>query len=153
MDSSLGAFNYSQAKYSFAKAHDIQCYAPTNAATIEEKEAFYGLLETTLHYVKQPEIVILLGDLHAKIGDDNLGLKNVMRRYDLDTRNENGEMFIDLYVNYNLVIGGAYFRIKTYTRPHELPHISAPLTKLIMSPSAKNGGGHFLKSVVTGGLT
>jgi hypothetical protein len=53
MDSSLGAFNLNQTKYSFAKAHDVQCYVPTNAATIEEKEAFYGLLEATLHYVKE----------------------------------------------------------------------------------------------------
>jgi hypothetical protein len=25
----------------------VRCYAPTNEATMEEKEAFYGLLETT----------------------------------------------------------------------------------------------------------
>ena len=30
----------------------VQCCAPTNEATIEEKEAFYGLLETTLHQKK-----------------------------------------------------------------------------------------------------
>jgi hypothetical protein len=31
----------------------VQCYAPTNAATIKEKEALYGLLKATLHHVKQ----------------------------------------------------------------------------------------------------
>jgi hypothetical protein len=66
-------------------------------------------LEANLHHVKQADIVILLGDLNAKIGDDNLGLKNVMSRHHLGTRNENGEMFIDLCVNYNLVIGRNLF--------------------------------------------
>jgi hypothetical protein len=32
-----------------------------------------------------------------------------MSRHGLGTRNENGEMFIDLCVNYNLVIGGSLF--------------------------------------------
>lgn len=66
-------------------------------------------MEVTLHHVKQSDILILQGDLNAKIGDDNLGLKKVMGRHDLGTRNENGEMFIDLCVNYNLVIGGSLF--------------------------------------------
>jgi hypothetical protein len=75
----------------------------------EEKEAFYGLLETTLQHIKQPDIVILMADLNAKIGEDNLGLKNAMGRHGMGTRNENGEMLIDLCMNYNLVIGGSLF--------------------------------------------
>jgi hypothetical protein len=47
----------------------VQCYALTNAVAIEEKEAFYGLLEATLHRVKQSDIVILLGDFSAKNGE------------------------------------------------------------------------------------
>jgi hypothetical protein len=50
-----------------------------------------------------------VGDIDAKIGDDNLGLKKVMGRHGLGTKNKNGDMFIDLYVNYNLVIGGSLF--------------------------------------------
>jgi len=80
------------------------CYAPTNAANIEEKDAFYELLEETLHHVKESDNVVLLSDLNAKIDDDNMGLKNVMGRHGLGTRNENGDMFFDLCVNYNLLI-------------------------------------------------
>jgi exonuclease III len=102
----------------------VQCYTPTNAETTEEEEAFYGLLETNLHHVKQSDIVILLGDLHEKIENDSLGLKNVMGRHDLGTRNENGDMFIDLCVNYNLIIGGSLFPHKdihkaTWVAPHQ----------------------------------
>jgi len=83
-----------------------------------------------MHHVKQSDIVILLGDLNVKIGDGNLGFKNVMDRHVLGTRNENGEIFIDLCVNYNLVIGGSLF---LHTNIHKATWV-APLTKLIMSP-------------------
>ena len=46
--------------------------------------------------MKQPDIVILLGELNVKIGDDNWGLKNVTGRHGLDNRNENGDMFTGL---------------------------------------------------------
>jgi hypothetical protein len=67
----------------------VQCYEPTNEATMEEKEAFYGLLETTLHQIRQSDITIMMGNFNAKIGDDNQGVKLVMGRNGLGNRNEN----------------------------------------------------------------
>ena len=87
----------------------VQCYAPMNEATTEEEEAFYVLLEATLHQIRQSDIINLMGDLNAKIGNVNFGLKDVMGRHGLGTRNENGDMFIDLCVNCNLVISGSLF--------------------------------------------
>jgi exonuclease III len=63
-----------------SKLMTVQCYAPTNEATTEEKEAFYGLLEATLHQIRQSDIIILIGNFNAKIGDVNLSLKHVMDR-------------------------------------------------------------------------
>ena len=80
-----------------------------NEATTEEEEAFYVLLEATLHQIRQSDIIILLGNLNVKIGNVNFGLKDVMGRHGLGTRNENGDMFIDLCVNCNLVISGSLF--------------------------------------------
>ena len=50
-----------------------------------------------------------MGDLNTKFGHVNLGLKNAMGRYGLGIRNENGDMFIDLCLNCNLVTGGSLF--------------------------------------------
>jgi hypothetical protein len=47
-----------------------------------------------------------------------LGLKNVMGRHVLGTRDENGEMFIDLLVNYNLAICGGLFPYKDIKKGH-----------------------------------
>jgi exonuclease III len=87
----------------------VQCYAPTNEATIEEKEAFYGLLEATLHLIRQSDITIMMGDFNAKIGNVNQGLKHVMGRHGLGNRNENGDLFVDLCANQELIIGGSLF--------------------------------------------
>jgi hypothetical protein len=56
-----------------------------------------------------------MGDFKAKIADVSLGLKHVMGRHGLGTRNENGDIFIDLCANYDLVISGSLF-------PHEDIH-------------------------------
>jgi hypothetical protein len=78
-----------------------------------------------------------------------MGLKNVMGRHGLGTRNKNGDMFIDLCVNYNLVIGGSLFPHKDIHKAIWVAPNQRTLTKLIMSPSARNEGGHFLMSVAT----
>jgi exonuclease III len=64
----------------------IQCYAPINEATTEEKEAFYGLLEAAVHQIRHSDFTILMDDFNTKIGDVSLGLKRVMGRHGLGTR-------------------------------------------------------------------
>jgi hypothetical protein len=49
------------------KLTTVQCYAPTNETTMEEKEDFCGLLETTLHQIRQSEITIMMGDFNLLV--------------------------------------------------------------------------------------
>lgn len=93
----------------------IQVYAPTNVTEKEEKENFYHQLSTTLEKIKKGDLVILMGDLNAKIGNDNTNYEHVMGRHGLGELNENGEMFIDLCSNHDLVIGESLF-------PHKRIH-------------------------------
>jgi exonuclease III len=65
----------------------IQCYAPTEQATIEEKDAFYEALQNTLRKVKRSEITMVIGDLNAKVGADNTNFEQVMGRHGLGTMN------------------------------------------------------------------
>jgi hypothetical protein len=51
----------------------------------------------------------MMGDFNAKIGDVKQGLKHVMGRYSLGKRNENGEIFVNLCANYEMIIGGSIF--------------------------------------------
>lgn len=53
--------------------------------------------------------VILMGNLNAKIGKDNIGKEKVMGRHGDGIMNENGELFSDTCAFNSLVIGGSIF--------------------------------------------
>ena len=46
----------------------FRCYAPTYAASREEKNAFYGLLQQALSSVPSHSSYMLLGDFNARVG-------------------------------------------------------------------------------------
>ncbi|VDP06199.1 unnamed protein product [Schistosoma margrebowiei] len=54
----------------------------------------------------------MMGDLNAKVGRDNTGYGDIMRRYGLGERNENGERFANLCAFNKLVIDGTIFSHK-----------------------------------------
>ncbi|KAL6490434.1 hypothetical protein MHYP_G00007790 [Metynnis hypsauchen] len=56
----------------------IQCYAPTNAADEEEKEDFYSSLQSLFDRTPRRDMKIMMGDLNAKVGDDNTGRELIM---------------------------------------------------------------------------
>lgn len=87
----------------------VQCYAPTETGDEEDKEQFYGQLHRTLLKAKKRDILVVMGDLNAKVGNDNQGVENIMGRHGIGTRNENGERLIELCSNHRLVIGGTIF--------------------------------------------
>jgi len=50
----------------------IQCYAPTNIAHPNDKEEFYDQFQAIIDNVPKRDIKILMGDLNAKVGTNNL---------------------------------------------------------------------------------
>ncbi|KAL0188422.1 hypothetical protein M9458_015521, partial [Cirrhinus mrigala] len=94
----------------------IQCYAPTNESKEEEKDDFYHQLQTVLDRRREKDIkIVLMGDLNAKIGNDNTGYEDIIGVHRLGQMNENGERFADLCSLNQLVIGGSIF-------PHKRIH-------------------------------
>jgi len=93
----------------------IQCYAPTEQATTDEKDSFYEALENTLRNAKRSEITMVIGDLNTKVGADNKNFEHAMGRHGLGNMNENGERFAELCSNNNLYIRGTLF-------PHKQIH-------------------------------
>ncbi|KAJ3612934.1 hypothetical protein NHX12_019191 [Muraenolepis orangiensis] len=86
----------------------VQCYAPTNDTDDETKDQFYNQLYTILQTRKGKDIMILMGDMNAKIGGNNNGFEPVMGREGLGTMNANGERFAEACADNNLVIGELY---------------------------------------------
>jgi len=64
----------------------INCYAPTNTATDDNKEEFCS--QGVLDHTPRRDIRILLGDLNAMIGPDNTGKERVMGCHGLGCMNE-----------------------------------------------------------------
>ena len=63
------------------------------------------MLEETIRKCSEKDITILLGDMNAKIGNENTGYEQVMEKHGLGTMNEYGDLFADFCAKYNLVIG------------------------------------------------
>ena len=62
-------------------------------------------------YTEKDDIIMVMGDLNAKVGQDNYMLKHVMGIHGIGARNVNGERFVD-FCSANHVIGGTIFQHK-----------------------------------------
>ena len=100
----------------------IQGYAPTNAAEEEEKADFYSSLQSLYDRSPRRDIKIVMGDMNAKVGDNNTHRESIMGKHRVGTCNENGEIFMDFCSFNGLVIGGTIYPHKniqktTWTSP------------------------------------
>lgn len=105
----------------------ITCYAPTNEADEETKEEFYEILQNIMNKRSEREVVLLIGDFNAKVGNDNTGYRVTMGRHGVGTMNENGQHLTDFCANNNLAIGGTLFPHKeihktTWESPDKKTH-------------------------------
>ena len=96
----------------------VQCYAPTKNAELDEKEAFYSLLDKTLVSIKRSDIIAMMGDFNAQVGNNNQVIEHVIGRHGMpcDKDNENGQLLIELCGKHGHVIGGTVFPHKEDTR-------------------------------------
>ncbi|XP_063427083.1 craniofacial development protein 2-like [Mytilus trossulus] len=76
----------------YEKLTVIQTYAPTNDAKEEEKEEFYQQLQDNVSSCNKNDMLIVMGDLNAKVGKDNSNLQEVLGKHGCGTINENGEL-------------------------------------------------------------
>lgn len=138
----------------------IMCFAPTNDADEEKKEEFYTILQTTMRNRKEREMTLLMGDLNAKVGADNLGYERIMGLHGKGVINESGQLFVDFCAENNLVTGGTIFPHKnihktTWVSPdhrteNQIDHIciSAKFRRSLLDVRAMRGADaasdHFL---------
>ena len=87
----------------------LQCYAPTNEAEDEVKDVWYEHLSQVISKVPRHDMLLIIGDLNAKVGNDNTNYGRAMGKHGCGVMNNNGERLADFCLNNNLVIGGTIF--------------------------------------------
>ncbi len=87
----------------------IKCYAPTNDSDDKAKDKFYDQLQAELNNTPGHDMKIVMGDMNAKVGNDDTGYDRAMGRQGCGVMNENGEKLLDFCSIYDLVIGGTLF--------------------------------------------
>lgn len=91
----------------------IQCYAPTNEAEEKDKDDWYEQLQQIVSQVSQHDMPLIMGDINAKVGDDNSNCARAMGRHGCGVMNNNGERLVDFCLNNDCVIGGTIFPHKS----------------------------------------
>ena len=72
----------------YCKLTVIVCYAPTNDDSEETKDSFYIKLQILLDKTPKHDMLVVMGDLNAKVGTDNIGNESVMGKEGLGIRND-----------------------------------------------------------------
>ena len=95
----------------------IHTCAPTEGADEQIKDEFYEKFQEMIQQVNKHDLVIVTGDMNAKVGNDNENYEQVMGKQGIGTRNENRSRLYELCDMNDLVITGTIF-------PHRHIHLA-----------------------------
>jgi hypothetical protein len=93
----------------------------------EVKDVFYDQIQATMECIREHDMVLILGDLSARVGCENTGREHVMDKHRIGTINNNGEKLVEFCEENNLLIGGTLFQHKYQSIPkwdHQTPYRS-----------------------------
>ena len=113
----------------FIKTTIVQVYAPTNEAEDEAKETFYDQLQKVLDTVPRRDMLLVMGDWNAKVGERKEGESGIVGKHGLICeRNDNGDRFVSFCAYNNLAITSTMFPHKdvhkyTWTSPDGQPRL------------------------------
>ncbi|KAI5742924.1 hypothetical protein M8J77_012730 [Diaphorina citri] len=92
----------------------IQCYAPTLDSDEDEKARFYDELRQVITHKSFQDVLILMGDFNAKVGDERV--HNVVGPYGLGNINSAGEDLVNFCEENNLFVSNTWFDQKQSAR-------------------------------------
>ena len=79
------------------------------------KDDFYARLQDVLSSCKAHDMLVVTGDMNAKVGNNNQNYERVMGKHGLGQRNNNGERLCEICDTNELMITGTLF-------PHQMIH-------------------------------
>ncbi|XP_063911999.1 putative autophagy-related protein 11 [Zophobas morio] len=107
-----GAMCCLRLKGRFQKIILINVRAPTEKTDIEVKEEFYETLDKEYGKIKKYDLKIVLGDLNAKIGQEELFRPTIGKCSKYEVTNNNGQILIEFAREKDMIIKNTYFQKK-----------------------------------------
>ena len=86
----------------------IQLYAPTQDHPDGEIEDFYEKIRTTIKQVKSDDVIIVMGDMNAKVGNEQHS--NIVGKFGLGSKNETGMRLIQFCEENNLILTNTWYQ-------------------------------------------
>jgi exonuclease III len=90
----------------------INAYAPTEDKTEEIKEQFYDNLQSMVDKVPKSDLIIILGDVNAKLGKEPAYQKITGEHTLHEETNRNGELLCDFAAANNMIVMSTQFQHK-----------------------------------------
>ena len=87
----------------------VQAYAPKNDVMDEEKDEFYNQLWDTVSSCNRNDMIVVMGDLNAKIGNNNTNREERMGKFGIGIMNASGERLRDFCSANGFIITGTIF--------------------------------------------
>ena len=85
-----------------------KCYALSNEVEEDIKDDFYEQLQREVSKIPH-DMLLIMGDLNAKVGNDNTGREDAMGQHGCGTINDNGERLVEFCLSNRCIIGGTIF--------------------------------------------
>jgi len=105
-----------------------QVYAPTMLANDQEIEEFYDKLQEVINSAPRTDMIILMGDFNAKVGNVHLDSNGVVGKFGFGQRNERGDRLVNFCGLNDLIITNTQFkqskdsRCWTWEAPNGIDH-------------------------------
>ena len=87
-----------------------QVYAPTTEASDTDIDAFYGELQIVISSIPRRDMIIVMGDFNAKVGQQLSGENGLIGRFAYGRRNERGERLVNFCGINDLCITNSLFK-------------------------------------------
>ena len=95
----------------------IAVYAPVNPSSkriIDDSDKFYADLQGTVNQVQKGDMLLIIGDLNARLGDqEHLTAPQCIGSFTTDAQNANGVKLLGFCMLNDLVITNTFFQHKT----------------------------------------
>ena len=87
-------------------------YAQTDDSSQGIKDGFYEKLQSVVDKTPRGEKLVILGDLNARVGNNNDGWKEVLDTHGEVTRNGNGKRLLEFCMANDTLIMNSWFQRK-----------------------------------------